>query len=527
MLDRGTRLGPYEIVSPLGAGGMGEVYRAHDSRLGRDVAVKVLSSRFSDASADARARFEREARTVSQLSHPHICTLHDVGRDGRVDYLVMELLEGETLAARIARGPIPVPEILTFAEQIAGALVKAHAAGVVHRDLKPGNMMVTPSGMKLLDFGLARPTESTIDVSQSPTASASLTREGAVVGTFGYMAPEQLEGKAADARTDLFAFGCVLYEMTTGRRAFSGSSLVATMSSVLNTVPEPPSSVDARVPRALDRIIGRCLEKDPAKRYASASEIVDELTRLRRWVREVGLPELARIVDRVQVLDEGPDPWEAFALAREIEKLAPDEPLLAQLRDGFTREITIDSEPPGAEVFVSYYGNPDGPFVSFGRTPITRVRYPRGFTRVRLELAGRRTVNDVIWNFEVAAVSGSTDANATLWRYELPKADDVPEGMEAVAGGKSVLQLAGLDHLAPEPMVSFHMDRHPVTNREFKAFVDAGGYANEALWTEPFVENGRALSWEEAMGRFTDALGHPGPAAWELGEFPPAKTTSR
>src|SRR5262245_20420521 len=222
-LAAGTRLGPYEISAPLGAGGMGEVYRARDTRLGREVAVKVLPASLS-SNAEVRARFEREARTVSSLNHPHICTLHDVGREGDTDFLVMELMEGETLAQRISRGALPLAEVLRLGGQIADALDRAHRAGVIHRDLKPGNVMVTKSGAKLMDFGLARATGLTgpasgsgltsAALSQSPTMAqpltGPLTAEGSIVGTFQYMAPEQLEGKEADARSDIWALGCGL-----------------------------------------------------------------------------------------------------------------------------------------------------------------------------------------------------------------------------------------------------------------------------------------------------------------------------
>src|SRR5512137_2962398 len=216
-LSPGARLGPYEIVGLIGAGGMGEVYCAHDTRLGRDVAIKVLAPHLA-ATPEARARFEREARTISQLSHPHICTLFDVGREGEIEYLVMELVEGETLAHRLEKGPLPVAEVLSIGSQIADALDRAHRAGVVHRDLKPGNVMLTKSGAKLMDFGLARAAGLAGvpgALTESPTVSRPLTAEGTIVGTFQYMAPEQLEGKEADGRADIWALGCVLYEMAT------------------------------------------------------------------------------------------------------------------------------------------------------------------------------------------------------------------------------------------------------------------------------------------------------------------------
>ena len=224
-LAAGSKLGPYEILAQVGAGGMGEVYRARDSRLDRDVAIKVLPAHLS-SNEELRQRFEREAKTISQFSHPHICALYDIGREGDADYLVMEFLEGETLAARLVKGPLPTEQLLRFSIEIADALDKAHRQGIVHRDLKPGNVMLTKTGVKLLDFGLAKfqasPREAALSgVSRLATeaqASAPLTERGTVLGTFQYMAPEQLEGGEADARSDIFAFGAVLYEMATGRR---------------------------------------------------------------------------------------------------------------------------------------------------------------------------------------------------------------------------------------------------------------------------------------------------------------------
>ena len=211
-LSAGTRLGPYELLAPIGAGGMGEVYRAKDTRLDRTVAVKVLPSHLT-SSPESRQRFEREAKTISQLSHPHICALYDVGREGETDYLVMEYLEGDTLAERLAKGPLPLELTLRYGSEIADALEKAHRQGIVHRDLKPGNVMVTKSGVKLLDFGLAKvlaPVSSVTQFTALPTQAAPVTREGSLLGTLQYMSPEQLVGKEADARTDVFAFGAVL-----------------------------------------------------------------------------------------------------------------------------------------------------------------------------------------------------------------------------------------------------------------------------------------------------------------------------
>ena len=276
MLNPGTSLGPYRILGPLGAGGMGEVYRAHDTRLGRDVAIKVLAPRLA-VTPEARARFEREARTISQLNHPHICTLHDVGQQDDTDYLVMELLEGETLAHRLEKGPLPVSEVLSFGSQIADALDRAHRAGVVHRDLKPGNVMLTKSGAKLMDFGLARdhvPGSVPCATAEPPIMTRPITTEGTIVGTFQYMAPEQLEGKEADARTDLWALGCLLHEMATGKRAFEGTSQASLIAAILEHEPRPITELQPLSPPALDHLVRRCLAKDAADRWQSARDVM-------------------------------------------------------------------------------------------------------------------------------------------------------------------------------------------------------------------------------------------------------------
>jgi Tol biopolymer transport system component len=269
---------------------MGEVYRARDTRLDRDVAVKVLPPHLS-ASEEGRQRFEREARTISQLSHPHICALYDVGREGETDYLVMELLEGETLADRLVNGALPPAAVLRFGIEIADALEKAHRQGIVHRDLKPGNVMLTRSGVKLLDFGLAKamaPLRRDSGLTSTPTlvgsASPNLTQEGSILGTFQYMAPEQLEGRDADARTDIFAFGAVLYEMATGRKAFAGKSQASLISNIMKEEPAPISTIQPMTPPALDRVVRTCLAKDPEDRFQTAHDAKLQL----QWVAEGG-----------------------------------------------------------------------------------------------------------------------------------------------------------------------------------------------------------------------------------------------
>ena len=293
-LSSGTKLGPYEIRSTLGAGGMGEVYLARDTRLDRTVAVKILPSHLS-ADPDARQRFDREARVISSLNHPNICTLYDVGHQDGADFLVMEYLEGETLADRLVKGPLPPEQVLKHGIDICEGLEKAHKSGIVHRDLKPGNIMLTKSGAKLMDFGLAK----SVPPQQAPASSLTssltmtlsqhsaghpLTAQGTVVGTFQYMSPEQVEGKEADARSDIFALGAVLYEMASGKRAFAGKTQASVVAAILASEPQPISSMQPMSPPALDRVVRICMAKDPDERWQTAHDVKLQL----EWIAEGG-----------------------------------------------------------------------------------------------------------------------------------------------------------------------------------------------------------------------------------------------
>jgi serine/threonine protein kinase/Tol biopolymer transport system component len=293
-LPSGTKLGPYEILSALGAGGMGEVYRGRDTRLERDVAIKVLPSNLS-SDPSLKQRLEREAKAVSKLSHPHICTLHDIGHQDGVDFLVMELLEGETLEQRLTKGALSSEQTVRYAAQIAEALAKAHKQGLTHRDLKPSNIMLTKSGAKLMDFGLAKqagPAPLAAALTEMTMEQSKLTGEGTIVGTFQYMAPEQLEGKEADARTDIFALGEVIYEMVTGKPAFSGKSRASLIAAILTTEPPSITQLQPLTPRVLERVVKKCLAKDPEERWQSASDLASEL----QWMAEGGSQASAAVM---------------------------------------------------------------------------------------------------------------------------------------------------------------------------------------------------------------------------------------
>jgi Serine/threonine protein kinase len=368
-LSAGTRLGPYEIVSAIGAGGMGEVYRARDTRLDRDVAVKVLPAHLS-SSEEMRQRFEREAKAISQLSHPHICALYDVGREGETEYLVMEYLEGETLSDRLVKGPLPLEQTLRYGVEIAGALDKAHRQGIVHRDLKPGNVMLTKSGIKLLDFGLAKavaPVGAQSGLTSLPTMAGAtgrnLTEAGTILGTFQYMAPEQLEGKEADARSDIFAFGALLYEMATGKKAFAGKSQASLIGSILRDDPPAISEVAPMAPPAFNRVVKTCLAKDPEDRFQTAHDVKLQLAWVAEGGSQAGLPapvvarrknreKLAWAVAAVALLAA------ALAVAGYVRR-APTPPLMARFDVAAPENMTSIDMPRVS---------PDGRSIAFNAT---------------------------------------------------------------------------------------------------------------------------------------------------------------
>jgi len=516
----GQTLRHYRIVEKLGEGGMGEVWLAEDTRLGREVALKRLPEAMAHDPSWLE-RFQREARTLAALAHPGIVTIHAVEESDAGPFLAMERVRGRTLGRDLPASGLPAAQVLELAIAIADALAAAHERGIVHRDLKPDNIMLGDDGrVRVLDFGLATATATApvgagAGSSDQDAATVALgeytTQPGTILGTVAYMSPEQALGKPADARSDVFSCGVVLYELASGKRPFAGGDPMSLLAAILRDTPAPCDALNPEVPSRLAAIVQRCLAKAPADRYAHGGELRDALKALRDWARGDGTAELAAIVDRIQGLEEGPEAFQAYLLGRELAKLAPGDPLVARLSPFYERLLTITSEPPGARVAMKWVRDGDDAWRPMGVTPL-EAAWPRGFSRVRVELEGHRTAYDLVYNNDWIGTTYAVDFAASR-----------PEEMEHVPAGAFMLFIPGLDHLAQEPLAAFLMDRDPVTNAAFKRFVDAGGYANAEWWREPFVEDGRTLAHDAALARFVDTTGRPGPAGWEMGEPAPGE----
>lgn len=549
-IQAGTKLGPYEILSPLGAGGMGEVYLAHDPRLDRKVALKVLPQRLHSDST-ALSRFEREAKAIAALSHPNILDIHDFGNDQGITYAVSEFLEGETLKARINRSKIPLDDALKIAADVAVGLVAAHSKGVVHRDLKPENIFLTSDGrVKILDFGLAMITPAVPKeyVTSLPTES-KLTEQGVVMGTAPYMSPEQLRGEPVDHRSDIFSFGSVLFEIFSGSRAFQANTTVDLISEILTKDPFDFKSV--HFPGEIEQIVKRCLRKKPDERYQSAAELNSELhsvieersqplSLLRqirrpsvavpviillllgvaagiwiykgnmqaRWARDVAIPEIKNLID-AENFDA------AFKLARKAEKSIPNDQGLKTLWDKMSRVVSIKTIPDKANIFMKEYQAVSNPWESVGTSPLNHIRIPVGLFRFKIEKSGYQTIerSDRYPQF-------SNLGQDVTFTFTLPEEGKIPSEMVLIPGEKFTLQIIGLDDSPPVQLEDYLMDRYEVTNQEYQNFVKAGGYEKPQFWKHKFIKNGVELTWQEAMMQLRDGTGRPGPSTWEAGTYP-------
>jgi formylglycine-generating enzyme required for sulfatase activity/dienelactone hydrolase/predicted Ser/Thr protein kinase len=529
----GTTLSHYKIEQRIGQGGMGVVYRATDTRLGRVVAIKVIAAD-SAGDRDRRDRFLREARAASALNHANIVTIHEVDEAEGTDFLVMELVTGRPLNETIPPVGLPLERAIGLAEQVADALAIAHAAGIVHRDVKPANIMITDSGQaKMLDFGLAKLLAPRDPAADTMTA-APATELGVVVGTIAYMSPEQAQGLPITDRSDIFSFGAVLYEMLAGRRPFGDRTIAGT----LTETPAPVSSVRQDMVPALDTLIADCLNRAPARR-PSARDVADRLRAIEgrltassldlrvllqrravvaallgitvtalalgwwswtanarvRWAREVAIPQ-------IHALSQADDMYGAYMLTAQARAVLPDDAELASLWNDVAFPATITTDPPGADVSIRPYSAQDTAWYSLGQSPLTDVRVPATMLRFRIVKAGYETLE-----------AGITPVGPAI-AFALSPSNTAPAGMLRAPGGEVSVgnRRVILD--------DYWIDRFEVTNRQFKAFVDAGGYRTRSYWTEPFVSGTRTLSWEDAMTLFRDSTGQPGPATWELSTYP-------
>ena len=538
----GTTVSHYRIVGTLGAGGMGVVYLAEDERLNRKVALKFLPPAVAQ-DALSRARLLREAQAASALDHPNVATVYEVGDWNDQLFIAMPHYGGETLRQRIERAPLPIAEAARIAGQIAAGLAAAHRAGIVHRDLKPANIMLLPDGqVKILDFGLAKV------FSETNVTMAEMTGPGVTVGTIAYMAPEQAGGLAVDARADVWAFGVTFYEMLTGRLPFRADTATAMMLAAASQAPPVIGTLRADVPDVLARLVDRALEKDPARRTISADDVaraiadwqvrssagtISASTARRstrrwsaaiaavalvaaaipgawfvrqnarvRWAREQALPAIDRLSEREEYVA-------AFQLAQEAKRYIPTDPVWKRIDFVVSRRVTVRTTPAGATV--SYRPvESGGGWTRVGSSPIVEASVPSAFLEWRFEKAGYVTQSDA-----AAFVPGMT-LDVTFHT-----AEQTPPGMVYVTAGDQprVALIAGLDHLPPQRLRDFWIDQYEVTNREFKRFIDAGGYRDPKYWKTPIVDGARTLTFEQAIARFTDSTRRPGPATWESGSF--------
>jgi eukaryotic-like serine/threonine-protein kinase len=534
----GRTIGHYEVIEKIGEGGMGTVYRARDLHLDRSVALKLLPGEWV-ANPERKRRFALEAKAASALNHPNIITIYDIDAADDVSFIAMEYVSGQTLSDMIPPDGMEPARAIQFAAEIADALATAHQSGIVHRDLKPSNIMVNAQGrVKVLDFGLAKLMEPVFGA-RAATVTAQ-TRDGMILGTVSYMAPEQAEGRPVDQRADIFSFGTVLYELLSGEQPFRRDSDLRTLAAIVGD--QPPALDAARIPPAVRQIVTRALEKNPDARYQSGAELASALASVstravaarpaptrwwlaavatvalvaavfggwslykqRRvdWARREGLPQVARLLAE----DKG---FAAFDLAQQVGAFIPDDPNFRQAWAEAGPKPLVQTEPEGAAVYIRELGQGERPWRYVGTSPIKDVPLPRGY---------------FLWRVVKPGFAETTGAAPTWWALvslRLAPESEVPDGMVLVPGADSLGGTIGIATVVA-PRDAYFIDRHEVTNRQFKEFVDQGGYQKRDYWQTPFVKNGKPVSWEDAMAAFRDTTGRPGPATWEGGTFPTGK----
>jgi serine/threonine protein kinase/dienelactone hydrolase len=540
-LGAGTKLGRYVIVEPLGAGGMGVVYRARDEKLERVVAIKLLAPGVFTGD-EARRRFHKEALALAKLSHAHIAAVYDVGEQEGVDYIVMECVPGESLATKLKSGPLTVKDATSLIMQIAEALDEAHEQGVIHRDLKPANVMVTPKGqVKVLDFGLAK---LLAPVARDTVVSVTETR--GLVGTPLYMSPEQVQEKHLDARTDLWNLGVIYYELLTGRAPFRADSSIAVLRAITDEAPAPLRQLRPDVPPLGEQIVAHALEKNPDRRYQSATEVIRDASELlsqlsgrtssqekpRRWANRylsvaVAVSLLVAIaaslwlyyrssrkhwareeaIPQAKSLFAQNKPLAAFLLLGKAAEYLPSDPQLKQMAAENSTLTSITSSPSGATVEIQDYLAPEGAWHGLGTTPLTNLRMAKGYFRWKVSKAGLGEV----------MVAPPTE---TKMDFALDASRESPNGMVRAPGTDGGWFIDFVGWYGPYKLPPFYIDRYEVTNREYQKFVDSGGYGKKEYWTVPFMRDGREISWADAMAQFRDTTGRSGPSMWVAGHYP-------
>ena len=566
-LTTGTRLGRYEIREKLGAGGMAEVYRAEDTELKRLVAIKLLPA---DTVADeqARKRLLREARSVAALTHPHICAVYDIGEDQGHRFIAMQLVDGEPLDVRLARGRLSQKDALTIACDIADALAEAHQHGVIHRDIKPSNVIVTPrGGAVVLDFGLARLVADDDSAQADVLTQSALSAPGVVLGTVPYMSPEQVKGEVLDGRSDIFSFGALLYEMLGGRRPFSDKTSAATAAAILTRDPQPISELAPDVSPEVARIVTKTLRRNPDDRYQTAKDLYVDLRAIREGLtsgatviqpgpaqirsgkpyRSIGIAVLVAAMatggwyvwrqSRVRAAQQQIarlDPlvaegrfFEAYDLATAAERVLPGDPTLARLMRDLAMTISVSTEPAGASVYLRRY-QPDAPDnaparVLAGTTPLTDLRVARGDYVLQIEKVGFAPAERTISGTLIRPGTLRLAPPPIAMTQRLIPARDMPGRMVAVPAVE--YRLAAWERPTDRRVAldDYFIDKYEVSNRDFKEFIAAGGYVKPEYWKFAFVKDGRTLSREEAMRLFVDRSGLPGPREWNGQNVPEGK----
>lgn len=533
VLSKGTVINHYRIIEKIGAGGMGEVYLAEDIELNRKVALKFLSPHLCQ-DADCRARFKREAQAAAKLDHPNIVTVYEVGEFQGRPFFAMQHIEGRSLKEHASQHELSIPQVLEIGIQIAEGLQAAHERGVTHRDIKPANVLIDSHGRaRILDFGLA-----------SVGGTDHLTKTGSTLGTVGYMSPEQVRGEQVDQRTDIFSLGVVLYELITGRQPFKRDTEAATLHAIAYDDPAPLPDGVLILGGALQRIISRSLDKAPDHRWTSAAEMATALHQLTlaqqptrrsylrvamrpaisipivlivavavywlisavqysgkvRWAREVILPAIDSLAAESR--------WEkAYFLAQEAESYIHNDPMLTKLWSKFSVKVSIKTNPADARVYLREYTAADTQWLYLGRTPIDSAYFPLGSVRVRIERAGFVTL-------DLTAVALSFQGERAI---DLDSVGSIPTEMVRVRRETPTCILDATGDSAQ--LGDYFIDKFEATNREYKEFVDSGGYRKKLFWKYPVIDRGQTLSWEQSMAEFVDATGRPGPSTWEMGTY--------